>query len=164
LSGTPGHRGHRKGKPMGSPLRTRSQRNTRRKPTVEGGATKRQILSFTQRFWVAPTRWQVAHAKQQRSRSFTRASKSSHRFHRRQCAGSGWCPLWGETDTFGLIEAKSSQARRLCHRNHVTGTFSLRLAAFCHTSMEGIRRGRNVIAVIGKNKTQHRTTFCLTDH
>jgi len=41
--------------------------------------------------------------------------------------------LVGETDTLGLIEAKSSQARRLCHRDHVTGTFSLRLAALCHT-------------------------------
>ena len=37
------------------------------------------------------------------------------------------------TDTLGLIEAKSSQARRLCHRDHVTQTFYLLLAALCHT-------------------------------
>jgi hypothetical protein len=43
------------------------------------------------------------------------------------------------TDSLGLIEAKSSQARRLCHRDYVTGTFSLRLAALCHTILDGTR-------------------------
>jgi len=33
------------------------------------------------------------------------------------------------TDTLGLIEVKSSQA---CHRDHVTRTFYLRLAALCY--------------------------------
>ena len=36
------------------------------------------------------------------------------------------------TDTLGLIEVKSSQARRLCHRDHVTRMFYLRLAALCY--------------------------------
>ena len=41
--------------------------------------------------------------------------------------------LVGETDTLGLIEAKSSQARRLCYHNQVTRTLiaiTLRLGRF----------------------------------
>jgi len=61
--------------------------------------------------------------------------ESSRRFQMTKVRGVQDGILVGEracTDTLGLIEVKSSQARRLCHRDHVTRTFYLRLAALCY--------------------------------